>query len=101
MIENRLIDYLDHMAQAAYEVCGFVDGFAKEDFLADKRTQQAVTMNLIIVGEAVTKVMDVYAEFALSQAQVPCVECVTASRMVTLISIWKWSGTQCNQHFQG
>jgi hypothetical protein len=45
--ENRLIDYLDHMAQAASEACDFVDGFAKEDFIADKRTQQAVIMNLI------------------------------------------------------
>jgi uncharacterized protein with HEPN domain len=69
--ENRLIDYLDHMAQAASEACGFVDGFAKEDFLADKRTQQAVIMSLIIIGEAVTKVMDGYAEFSLSQTQVP------------------------------
>lgn len=71
MTENRLTDYLDHMAQAASEACGFVDGFSKEDFIGDKRTQQAVIMNLIIIGEAVTKVMDGYAEFALSQTQVP------------------------------
>jgi uncharacterized protein with HEPN domain len=69
--ENRLIDYLDHMAQAASEACDFVDGFAKEDFIADKRTQQAVIMNLIIIGEAVTKVMDAYPEFAQAQTQVP------------------------------
>jgi uncharacterized protein with HEPN domain len=69
--ENRLIDYLDQMAQAASEACGFVDGFAKEDFLADKRTQQAVIMSLIIIGEAVTKVMDGYAAFAQAQSQLP------------------------------
>jgi uncharacterized protein with HEPN domain len=45
-------------------------GLAKEDFLEDKRTQQAVIMSLII-GEAVTKVMDRYAEFAQAHGQVP------------------------------
>jgi uncharacterized protein with HEPN domain len=64
MTENRLSDYLDHMQQAATDACSFVEGLAKEDFLEDKRTQQAVIMNLIIIGEAVTKVMDGYAEFS-------------------------------------
>ncbi|HCB1705978.1 TPA: DUF86 domain-containing protein, partial [Citrobacter braakii] len=39
--------------------------------LEDKRTQQAVIMSLIIIGEAVTKVMDRYAEFAQAHGQVP------------------------------
>lgn len=39
MSENRLADYLEHMAQAAADACSFVDGMSKEDFLADKRTQ--------------------------------------------------------------
>lgn len=42
MNENRLPDYLDHIQQAAADVCSFVDGLGKDDFLADKRTQQAV-----------------------------------------------------------
>ncbi|NJM31991.1 MAG: DUF86 domain-containing protein [Limnobacter sp.] len=33
--------------------------------------QQAVIMSLIIIGEAVTKVMDGYAEFAQAHGQVP------------------------------
>jgi uncharacterized protein with HEPN domain len=71
MSENRLTDYLDHMQQAATDACGFVEDLTKEDFLKDKRTQQAVIMSLIIIGEAVTKVMDDYAEFAKAHAQVP------------------------------
>ena len=71
MSENRLPDYLDHMQQAASDACSFVEGLGKDDFLADKRTQQAVIMSLIIIGEAVTKVMDGYAEFAQSHRQVP------------------------------
>lgn len=71
MRENRLTDYLDHMQQATTDACGFVKGLAKEDFLEDKRTQQAVIMNLIIIGEAATKVMDGYAEFVRAHDQVP------------------------------
>lgn len=43
----------------------------KDDFLADKRAQQAVTLSLIIIGEAATKVMDGYAEFTEAHADVP------------------------------
>lgn len=71
MSENRLTDYLDHIQQAATDACGFVEGLAKEDFLEDKRTQQAVVMSLIIIGEAVTKVLNGYTEFAQTHAQVP------------------------------
>jgi uncharacterized protein with HEPN domain len=39
--------------------------------LADKRTQQAVIMSLIVIGEAATKVMDGYVEFTQAHADVP------------------------------
>jgi uncharacterized protein with HEPN domain len=71
MSGNRLLDYLDHMEQAATDACSFVDGLDKEDFLADKRTQQAVIMSLIIIGEAATKVIEGYDGFALSHPGVP------------------------------
>ena len=43
----------------------------KDDFLADKRTQQAVILSLIVIGEAATKLMDGYAEFTQVHAEVP------------------------------
>ncbi len=49
---SRLGDYLDQMQMAASDARRFVDGMSKEDFLADKRTQQAVVMSLVIIGEA-------------------------------------------------
>ena len=71
MSDNRLPDYLAHMQQAATDACAFVEGLSKADFLEDKRTQQAVIMSLIIIGEAATMVMDGYADFTLAHAQVP------------------------------
>ena len=71
MSENRLPDYLDHMQQATADACSFVEGLAKADFLEDKRTQQAVIMSLIIIGEAATRTMDGYAEFTQAHPEVP------------------------------
>jgi uncharacterized protein with HEPN domain len=70
MSENRLSDYIDHIHQAANDARSFVEGLAEDDFLADKRTQQAVIMSLIILGEAATKVMDGYPEFARAHPEV-------------------------------
>jgi uncharacterized protein with HEPN domain len=71
MSQPRLADYLGHMRQAAEEACLFVQGLDKERFLADKRTQRATVMSLVIIGEAATKVMEQYCEFAERQSDVP------------------------------
>ena len=71
MSENRLPDYLDHIRQAATDARSFVEGLSKVDFKEDKRTQQAVIMSLIIIGEAATKVMEGYAAFTQAHADVP------------------------------
>jgi len=68
---NRLSDYLEHMQLAATDACSFVDGLTKDEFIADKRTQQAVIMSIIILGEAATKAMDNYANFAQARSEVP------------------------------
>jgi uncharacterized protein with HEPN domain len=71
MIDNRLGDYLEHIRQAASDALIFVEGLNKEEFADDKRTQQAVIMSLVIIGEAATKVMDRYPEFTAQNTQVP------------------------------
>lgn len=71
MSTNRLPDYLGHIQQAAFDACIFVEGLALADFLEDKRTQQAVIMCLVVIGEAVSKVMIEYADFAQAHPQVP------------------------------
>ena len=51
MSENRLSDYLEHIGQAATDAYTFIEGLSKEDFFADKRTQKAVVVSLVIVGK--------------------------------------------------
>lgn len=67
----EVADYLAHMEEAAADACGFIEGLAREDFLTDKRTQQAVIMSLIILGEAATKVMDKFTEFTAAHPAIP------------------------------
>lgn len=71
MNESRLEDYLDHILRAATDACGFVDGLGREEFLADKRTQQAVIMSLVIIGEAATKIMDRHSTFVERESDIP------------------------------
>ena len=51
-------ELLLHILDAASQSVAYVEGLTKDDFLADKRTQQAVILNIVILGEAATKLMD-------------------------------------------
>nr|WP_316638696.1 DUF86 domain-containing protein [uncultured Roseateles sp.] len=71
MSESRLTDYLDHIIEAARQACSYTAGLSKEEFLADKRTQQAVILNLVIIGEAATKLLKDHEPFLAMHADVP------------------------------
>jgi len=67
----RLTDYLEHMQEAARLACSYVEGLDKADFLEDKRTQQAVVLNLILIGEEATRILKDHETFANSHPQIP------------------------------
>ena len=71
MTVNRLPDYLEHMRQAIADAQTFTEDMVQADFIKDKRTQQAVVMSLIVLGEAATKVMDQHMAFAEQHKQIP------------------------------
>jgi len=50
--ELRQADYLSHMLDAISLAQSYVEGISKTDFLHDKRTQQAVILNIMVIGEA-------------------------------------------------
>ena len=68
--ELRQADYLSHMLEAASLAQSYVEGLGKTDFLHDKRTQQAVILNIMVIGEAATKLADEYPEFIAKFPQV-------------------------------
>lgn len=67
----RLTDYLDHMAEAARLAAGYVADMDKAAFLQDRRTQQAVLMNIVILGEAAGRVLAEFPAFAAQQPEIP------------------------------
>ena len=71
MKPDRLPDYLDHMLEAATLACTYVQGMDRAAFAGDKKTQQAVILNLILIGEEATKVLKDHEAFALANAHVP------------------------------
>ena len=62
---------ITHIHDAARQAIAYVDGMAKEEFLTDSRTQQAVILNLVIIGEAATRLMDRHPEVANSYPDTP------------------------------
>ena len=58
------------MLEAATLAQSYVEGLGKANFLGDKRTQQAVILNIMVIGEAATKLADEYPEFVSRFPQV-------------------------------
>lgn len=67
----RHADYLEHMINAIGLARSHVEGLNKDDFFADKKTQQAVILNIIVIGEAATQIADEYPEFTSAHPEVP------------------------------
>jgi uncharacterized protein with HEPN domain len=66
MSEPDAAALLAHILEAAELATSYIEGMSKEDFLSDSRTQQAVILNLVIIGEAATKLMDRHPNVAAS-----------------------------------
>lgn len=71
MKDERLVDLLDQINRAAQLACAHVEGMTKEEFLNDVKTQQAVTMNLVIIGEAATRLMQDHSNFTETCSNIP------------------------------
>jgi len=85
----RVSDYLAHMLEAARLAGEYVHGFSKADFLQDRRTQQAVVLNLITIGEAAGRIANECKEFATAHPfrGRRCGACATVWRTATSTSI--------------
>jgi uncharacterized protein with HEPN domain len=64
-------DYLSHIEEAATLASDYVRGMTRETFLADRKTQQAVIYNILIIGEAATQVINEYPDFVEANPDIP------------------------------
>ena len=56
----RQLDYVEHMVEAIHLARSYIEGMSREDFFADKKTQQAVILNIQVLGEAATQIGNEY-----------------------------------------
>jgi len=69
-MEHRLSEYLRQLRVAAQDSIGFVAGMSYEDFQDDTKTQRAVTMNLVILGEAAVKIEEHFPNFIAAHPEI-------------------------------
>ena len=71
MSATRLIEYLSQMRSAAQQACDFVADMDQDGFMRDAKTQMAVAMALVLVGERAARIMSRYPEFPLDHPDIP------------------------------
>lgn len=71
MSEERVTEYLARMRDATAFACSYVEGMDKPAFTADTRTQQAVIMNLVIIGELSTRLTRDHTTFTAAHPLIP------------------------------
>lgn len=69
--KQRLSEYLAHMLEALKLALSYVDGISKDSFINDKKTQQAVILNIMVIGETAIQILDEYPEYAARYPEVP------------------------------
>lgn len=65
------VEYVDQALRAARLALSYVDGMDRVAFGTDQRTQQAVVMNLLIIGEAAARLTSRHPDFIRAHAAVP------------------------------
>lgn len=71
MTGDRLSVWLEQMQESAVQACAYVEGMDREEFSGDKRTQQAVILNLLVLGEVAAKLIENEGDFIFRHPEVP------------------------------
>jgi uncharacterized protein with HEPN domain len=65
----KLVDFLDRIAEASHLAREYIDGMSHESFLQDRRTQQAVVLNLMTIGEPAARIANEHKDIAIRHGQ--------------------------------
>lgn len=71
MSDERLLEHIDRMQAAAQQAVDLTNGMNDEAFLKDLRTQLAVTMSLVLVGEAAARISTISPGFPQDHPEIP------------------------------
>jgi uncharacterized protein with HEPN domain len=67
----RQVDYIEHILDATQQVRSYAAGTSKEMFLQDRKTQDAVILKILVIGEAAAQILNEHATFAQSHPDIP------------------------------
>jgi uncharacterized protein with HEPN domain len=67
----RQSDYIEHILNATQQVLSYVAGTSKEMFLQDRKTQDAVILKILVIGEAAAQILNEHAAFAQEHPDIP------------------------------
>jgi uncharacterized protein with HEPN domain len=67
----RLGDYVAHMLDASGTAREYIAHVSKDEFMQTRMIQQAVILNLIVIGEAAVQIETEFPDFAQANAEVP------------------------------
>ena len=68
--EERLLDNLIDMQEAATEAIGFLDGVSFEAFESDLLRQRAVAMTLVLIATAASRIQARFPDIASEQPEI-------------------------------
>jgi len=68
---ERLTLWVEQMREAAGDACRYVDGLDFAAFERDKRTQQAVVLNLLLIGEVASRIAEGAPGFIAAHPEIP------------------------------
>lgn len=71
MTHDRIVEYLDQMLESAQLARSYVAGMSIDQFMADRRTQQAVVLNLVVIAEAAARLLRERPAFADENPGIP------------------------------
>lgn len=68
---DRLVTHLDRMQQAGSEIGRFLQGIGRDAFFTNTEKQRAIGMNLVLLGEAASRISEEYPEFVVDHPDLP------------------------------
>lgn len=71
MIDDRIKDQLVRMHGCCEHILDFSSGMSFQEFTEDLRTQQAIIMNILLVGEVATKLVQKFPEITTTYPDIP------------------------------
>ena len=71
MSADRLKEYLRQIGESSQNAVNFLGGMQYAEFQEDIKTQSAVAMSLVIVGEAASRIEERFPEFIEAHPEIP------------------------------